>query len=89
MKYTADQFVRDLAEPYAWPGGYPRFFVCSDGAALSYKAAQQHRQTIRRSIRTNSEDGWRVVACAINWEEPDLICDHTGEPIQSAYESNA
>jgi hypothetical protein len=90
MKYSADQFARDLAEPYAWPGGYPRYFITSDGAALSYKAAETERRLIRRAIRTNdTRSGWRVVACDVNWEDPDLICDHTGARIESAYAEEA
>jgi len=86
MKYTADNFVRDLAEPYAWPGGYPRYFITADGGALSYAAAETERRLIRRAIRTNdTRSGWRVVACDVNWEDPDLYCDHTGARIESAY----
>ena len=86
MKYTADQFAADLKEPYAWPGGYPRFFVCSDGAAISFKTAQQQRWQIRHAIRANDRTtGWQVVGCVINWENPALYCDHTGERIESAY----
>ena len=86
MKYTADQFAADLKEPYAWPGGYPRYFVCSDGAAIAFKTAEQQRWQIRRAIRTNDTGGgWCVVACNVNWEDPDLYCDHTSERIESAY----
>jgi len=83
--YTADKFSLDLAEPYAWPGGYPRFFITSDGAALSHAAAKQNKSLIRRAIRTNSNCGWRVVGCDINWEDSELYCDHSGERIESAY----
>jgi hypothetical protein len=86
MQYSADQFVRDLAEPYAWPGGYPRYFITADGAALSYAAAENERRLIRRAIRTDDNTGgWRVIGCDINWEDADLYCDHTGARIESAY----
>jgi hypothetical protein len=89
MNYTVDNFVRDLAEPYAWPGGYPRYFITADGAALSYKAAETERRLIRRAIRTNDNTGgWRVVGCDINWEDAELYCDHTGYRIESAYAEN-
>jgi hypothetical protein len=84
--YTADQFSADLKQPYAWPGGYPRYFVCSDGAALSYAAAKAQSWQIRHAIRTNNPtSGWRVDGCEVNWENPDLYCDHTGARIESAY----
>lgn len=73
------------AGPYAWPGGYPVFFVTSDGGALSFKAAKQERRNILEAIAHKQNDGWRVVASEINWEDPDLLCDHTGERIESAY----
>jgi len=83
--YTADQFSADLKEPYAWPGGYPRYFIFSDGAALSFEAAQANRWLIRRAIRTGRDKVWRVIGCDINWEDADLYCDHSHERIESAY----
>ncbi len=85
MAYTVDNFRADLNEPYAWPGGYPRYFITSDGAALSYAAAKSERELIESSIAERSNDGWRVVACDINWEDSELTCEHTGERIESAY----
>lgn len=83
--YTIADFRRDVRAPYAWPGSYPRFFLTSDGAALSFKAAKERRREILESIRDDSRDGWRVVGCDVNWEDSSLTCDHTGEPIESAY----
>lgn len=71
--------------PYAWPGGYPCYFITSDGAALSFKAAKQELRSILEAIRDRSNSGWRIVAMDINWEDSDLFCDHTGEHIESAY----
>jgi hypothetical protein len=84
MTYTIQQFSKDLDEPYAWPGGYPRYFITNDGAALSYDAARENRQIIEQSISEGCNDGWQVVACEINWES-ELICDHTSKLIESAY----
>jgi hypothetical protein len=85
MEYTVEKFNADLENPYAWPGGYPRFFVTQDGEALSFKAAQENKRLIETAIKENSNDGWCVVGCDINWEDPDLYCCHTGRPIESAY----
>lgn len=85
MNYSIEQFEKDLAEPFAWPGGYPRYFVTNDGAALSYDAARDNAALIKGSIGDNCADGWHVVACDVNWEDADLMCDHTGERIESAY----
>jgi hypothetical protein len=83
--YTVERFDSDLEQPYAWPGGYPRYFITSDGAALSFKAAKEQAEQIRESIRDDMRDGWRVVACDINYEDGALFCDHTNERIESAY----
>ena len=83
--YSISDFRRDIREPYAWPGGYPRYFVTDDGAALSFKAAKQERRNILEAIRDQDHSGWRVTGCDINWEDPSLYCDHTGERIESAY----
>jgi len=71
--------------PFAWPGGYPMYFITDDGAALSWQSAQRNRRLILESIAQGSKDGWRVVAAEINWEDAELYCDDTGERIQSAY----
>ncbi len=71
--------------PYAWPGGYPLYFITKDGAALSFKAAKAERRNIISAIRDNDDSGWNVIAIDINWEDAELTCDHSGERIESAY----
>jgi hypothetical protein len=44
----------------------------------------EYRQ-ISYAVRNNLRDGWRVDAFDINWESPDLYCDHCSKPIESAY----
>jgi len=71
--------------PYSDLGGYPVFYVTHDGAALSFKAVKENRRQILQAIADKSRDGWRVVGLEVNWENPDLYCEHTGDPIPSAY----
>jgi hypothetical protein len=71
--------------PYAWPGGYPLFFITNDGAAISFEAAKAEKRQIIESIGKRYNDGWRVIACEVNWEDPSLLCEHTGKPIECAY----
>lgn len=86
MAYSISDFRRDIRTgPYAWPGGYPLFFITSDGCALSFAAAKSERRNILEAIATHSSDGWRVEACVANWEDSALYCDHTGKRIESAY----
>lgn len=73
--------------PYAWPGGYPCYFITADGAALSFKAAKAERRNILEALSTDDKlSGWYVVAMDINYEDGELYCDHTAERIPSAYE---
>lgn len=66
-------------------GGYPRFFLLSDGGALSFAGARQAWREIVAEYLTDSRTGWRIECVDINYEDSDLICDHTGERIPSAY----
>ena len=71
------------AGAYAWPGGYPLYFVTANGDALSFASVRdQYWHEIRR-IRDGDRD--RVIACEVNYENGDLFCEHTGEPIEAAY----
>jgi hypothetical protein len=70
--------------PYTFPGMYPVFFITSDGAALSFDAAEDNADLIKESIENYHSDGWRVIGVYANFEE-ELYCDHTGERIESAY----
>lgn len=89
-QFTVSDFDKALQDgPYAWPGGYPRYFICNDGEALSFKAAQENAELIRCAIANNSRDGWQVVACDVNWEDEELQCAHSNARIECAYPSDA
>ena len=74
--------------PYAWPGGYPTFFIMSDGEALSFNDAKKNAKQIIRAIRDDDRSGWRAVAFEINWEDNDLYSSDSNEKIESAYAEN-
>jgi len=82
---TAELLATLRAGPSAWPGGYPLYFITSDGGALSFATVQKNLRRVLSSIRDQSSDGWQVVACDVNWEDAELFDDHTGEKIPSAY----
>jgi hypothetical protein len=71
--------------PYAWPGGYPVYFIASDGEALSFKAVKENYKEVLRAVREQSDYGWRVIYMDVNWGEYDWYCAHSGERIESAY----
>jgi len=84
---TAEDFRKALETgPYAWPGGYPLYFITADGAALSFQTGKDEQEEIEEAIADDdTRGGWRVVAMDVNWEDPHLHDDHTGERIESAY----
>ena len=64
---------------WAWPGGYPMFYVdkecstlCPDCANKSYHDPDEHEQ-------------FRPIDYGINHEDPDMYCAQCGERIESAY----
>ena len=60
--------------PYAWPGGYPMFYLTRrDGVACTDCANQ-----------TGIGDGG-IVDGDVNWEDPDLYCDFCSQRIESVY----
>jgi hypothetical protein len=60
-------------------GGYPLYHIVDDGGVLCPDCANEHGHTEERN------DGWRIVASDVNWEDNELHCDHCGEPIPAAY----
>lgn len=66
-------------------GGYPLYFVTSDGGVLSFEAAESEYKQVVWDYLHDASTGWRIVACEINYEDDSLYCDHTGKQIPSAY----
>lgn len=73
------------AGKYTSPGSYPTFFLTSDGDCLSHEAVRENIYQVGRSTRVGTNDGWRIEACDINWEDEDMVCAHTGKSIECAY----
>ena len=74
---------------YAWPEGYPLYFVCDDGGTLCAKCARKEARTILHAIMSDARrDQWRVVGADINYEDSELFCDHCSDQIESAYGSD-
>lgn len=82
---SISDFRKAIRQPYAWPGGYPCYFICDDGAPLSFVSARKNRRLILESLRDMTNDGWRVIGVEINWEDNELYCAHSDEKIESAY----
>jgi hypothetical protein len=72
---------------YSWPGGYPLYFITTDGEPLSFEAVRaEWRQVVAScfAYRDGSSD-WHIVDIDMNLEDPSLFCAHTGQRIESAY----
>lgn len=68
--------------PYAWPGGYPCYFLMTDCEPLSFEAAKENADLIRDALRDDDKrSGWHVYAVDINWEDPELYCADSGKRI--------
>lgn len=86
IKYVWDLNKAIEQGKFAWPGGYPIYFICADGEALSFDAVVENAELVRDAIiQHDTHSGWCVVASDINWEDNELYCAHTNERIESAY----
>lgn len=82
MKTPGEHASELVANPYAFPGGYPQYAVTDDGGALCKKCCADEHDSIAES---NPGDGWHVEALDINYEDAGLYCDHCSELIEAAY----
>ena len=70
---------------YAWPGGYPMYFLAGDNEPLSFEAVKENWREIVRAHLTGLDRAWALVAYDVNWEDTQLRCAHTNKLIESAY----
>jgi len=66
---------------YAWPGGYPVFYLALDNSVVCATCANKDEY---RTWNTDDRDHI-LVADGINWEDSALYCDDCQERIESAY----
>lgn len=72
---------------YSWPGGYPLYFIMGDGEPASHAGIRSEWKRICRAYlnQTSYDREWIVEAYEVNWENADLICCITDQPIEAAY----
>jgi hypothetical protein len=56
---------------YAWPGGYPVFYLDGENCVLCPKCA--------------NKEATAPTVYGVNWEDPQLFCEECNECIESAY----
>lgn len=83
---AADLKATLRAGEYAWPGGYPMFFVAADNEALSFDSVRENlREFLAGFASPYRNDPARIVECRINYEDGELVCSQSGKRIASAY----
>jgi hypothetical protein len=76
----------ELLDTYAWPGGYPMFYVTKDNGVLCPKCANDNSALCLATPDSEDFDPqWALVDFGVNWEDTDLYCDHCNKRIESAY----
>lgn len=73
--------------PYAWPGGYPLYYITKDCGVLCPKCANENLSLTMPDYpeyRVANPD-WEIVASEINWEDQHIFCDHCNDNIAPAY----
>ena len=64
---------------YAWPGGYPMFYLAKDDGVLCPTCANLFNP------KRDNDEQLQAVAYDVNWEDPYLFCENCNERIESAY----
>lgn len=95
---TVKEFIASLRGGRYADGGYPKYWLLADGGTLSHAACMANCGRIARAIRGDAERAdkdcarfyscepeWRVIGVDINWENSEMVCEDTGERIESAY----
>jgi len=64
---------------FAWPGGYPVYYLAKDDGVLCPKCANAFNPA------TDNDEQLEPVAADVNWEDNSLYCEHCNARIESAY----
>ena len=67
---------------FAWPGGYPVFYVMDDGEAMCPTCVNDKLNPLHEG---GDADGWRIEGADVNYEDAQLYCAHCNGRIESAY----
>lgn len=70
-------------DAYAWPGGYPIFYLFADGGICCPDCANGKNGS--DASADTDDPQWKLVASDIHYEGEPLVCDHCGAQIESAY----
>jgi hypothetical protein len=84
---TSINAVKDMIRaPYAWPGGYSKVLVMSDGESMCAQCVKENYKLILRATRDNdSRSGWAALYEAVHWEGAPLQCANCNQDMPSEY----
>lgn len=71
--------IRRSWPAYAWPGGYPIYYVTEDAGLLCSDCANKNLK-----LTLGDDPQWKIVAADINYED-FLTCGNCSTIIESAY----
>lgn len=66
---------------YAWPGGYPIYYIVEDGGVLCPDCVNENLE-----LAEGDDPQWCIVAYDINYEDDELYCDNCNKKIEPAYD---
>ncbi len=64
---------------YAWPGGYPVYYLAADNGVLCPKCANDYKP------ERDNEEQLKPVAGDVYYEGPNMQCENCNAEIESAY----
>jgi hypothetical protein len=74
-----------IREPYAWPGGYAKQMVMTDGECLCAECVKDNYRLILQATRDKDRSGWQAYAAEIHWEGPSMQCANCNKELPSEY----
>ena len=85
------QILKDtLRHPYAWPGGYAKLLVTSDGGCVCPKCAYDNYAHVLDSTKKTIGDGWNVVGVLLECDtDAEGFCDNCNDTLWEGCEDAA
>lgn len=81
--------IKDIIRaPYAWPGGYAKVLLMSDGECMCSACAKENYRLILRATRDNDRNdrsGWQAYGAQIHWEGAPMQCCNCNQDMPSEY----
>ena len=70
---------------FAWPGGYPFYYVAEDGGVFCPNCVNGKNGSECIVVDDGCQSGWLVIGVDVHYEGEALRCCHCEKEIESAY----